>query len=169
MLVNDQEIWEQAVTAVRNSYNSLPPETMSDLNGLIEYVKRIKQNLVELVTSTGSSNICRNCGGECCKYGKFHVTVLDVIACLKSAHELVIPDFSNNPYCPYSDISGCTMAAAYRPMTCVVFNCQQVEDQLSPAQIEMMRGYEQELRDAIGRAVIVSGLRLDRALMLSCN
>jgi hypothetical protein len=92
-----------------------------------------------------------------------------MMAYLKSGAKPVRPDFSTNPACPYSDDSGCTMAPCHRPMTCVVFNCQQVEDRLTPTQQKTFHGYEQELRNTIARAGAVTGMRLDRALLLSCN
>ncbi len=166
--VKDQALWEQALAATRNIYARLPPGCATELDGLIEEIMRLKQNLVELVIAAGSANICQACGGECCRYGRYHVSVLDIMAYLKSGAEPLTPDFSANPACPYSNLMGCTMAARFRPMTCVVFNCQQVEDLLSPLQMQIARGYEQELRDAIGRAGQISGQRLDRALLLSC-
>jgi hypothetical protein len=167
--VNDQAAWEQAVASVGSMYVGLPPATAAELNRLIEEIMRLKQMLVELVLAAGSADVCRTCGGECCRYGKYHVSVLDMMAYLKSAAKPVSPDFSINPACPYSDDSGCTMAARYRPLTCVIFNCQQVEDQLTTAQLETFHGFEQELRNTIARAGTITGMRLDRALLLSCN
>jgi hypothetical protein len=169
MSVNDQASWDQAVDTACKTYSSLTPDSGSELNGLIERIMQLKQNLVELVLSAGSADICRSCGGECCGHGKYHVSVLDIMAYLKIGTTPVVPDFSSDPYCPYSDVSGCTMAPCYRPLTCVVFNCQIVEDQLSPAQRETFRGYEQELRTAITRAGRINSMRLDRALLLSCS
>ena len=167
--MNDQAAWEQAIATAGRNYASLPQDVTAQLDALIEDIMRLKQNLVELVMSAGSEDICRTCGGECCRHGKYHVSVLDIMAYLKTGARQVLPDFSTNPACPYSDVSGCTMAPCYRPMTCVVFNCQLVEDQLASAERETLRGYEQELRNAITRAGHVTGMRLDRALLLSCS
>ena len=167
--MNDQTAWEQAVAGAKLSYTSLSPATAAELDGLIDDIMLLKQNLVELAMSAGSGEICRTCGGECCRYGKYHVSILDIMVYEKCAAEVVIPDFSTNPACPYSDVSGCTMASCYRPMTCVVFNCQLVEDQLTSAGRETLRGYEQELRSTITRAGHITGMRLDRALLLSCS
>jgi hypothetical protein len=169
MSVNDQASWDQAVDAVSKTFSSLSPESGSELNGLIDGIMQLKQNLVELVLSAGSADICRTCGGECCGHGKYHVSMLDIMAYEKNGTAPVVPDFSTDPYCPYSDASGCTMAPCYRPLTCVVFNCQLVEGQLTPAQQETFRGYEQELRAAVTRAGRITALRLDRALLLSCS
>ena len=167
--MDDQAAWEQAVAAARSSYATLSPATAAELDGLIEKIVQLKQKLVETVTAAGSSEICRNCGGECCRFGKFHVTVLDILAYLKNGVQVVIPDFSSNPACPYSNASGCSMSAGYRPMTCVVFNCQQVEEQLSSALQELLYICEQELRESITKGCHITGQRLDRALLLSGN
>lgn len=167
--VNDQAVWEQAVATASSSYTRLPTGIRAELDGVIAEVLLLKQQLVELVTSAGSVDICRTCGGECCRHGKYHVSVLDILAYLKNGSEPVIPDFSTNPACPYSAVSGCTMGPGYRPMTCVVFNCQKVEDQLTSAEQECFQGYEQKLRDAIKQTGHITGLRLGRPLLLSCS
>ena len=167
--MNDQAAWEQGLATAGSRYISLPPGIRTELDGLLEEIMQLKQNLVELVMSAGSEDICRTCGGACCRHGKYHVSVLDIMVYLKTGARQVIPDFSTNPACPYSDVSGCTMASCYRPMTCVVFNCQLVEDQITSAGRETLRGYEQELRSTITRAGHITGMRLDRALLLSCS
>lgn len=167
--MNDQAKWEQAVVAIGNRYAATPPDIAAELDRLIEQIMRLKQHLVELALSAGSADICRTCAGECCRFGKYHVSELDVMAYLKTGDALVAPDFSSHPYCPYSDASGCTMPPGYRPMTCVVFNCQQIEDQLTDSQKKNLHGCEQELRDAIARAGHITGMRLDRALLLGCS
>lgn len=167
--MNDQTAWKQAVVTTSEWYFGLPSGIRTELDGLLEEIMQLKQKLVDLVMFAGSSNICRACGGECCRYGKYHVSVLDIMTYLKTGAEQVTPDFSTTPACPYSDVSGCTMAPSYRPMTCVVFNCQQIEDHLAAAEHKILHGYEQELRDAILKAGHITGMRLDRALLLCCS
>jgi hypothetical protein len=165
--VNDQTAWEQAAAAAGEWYLGLPPAVRAELDGLIEEIMPLKQQLVDQVTSSGSSEVCRTCGGECCLLGKYHVSVLDLLAYRKNGAEPVIPDFSAGPACPYSDASGCTMPAAYRPVTCVIFNCQLIEDRLTTVDRETLHGYEKRLRDTVSRAGHTSGTRLDRPLLLS--
>lgn len=165
--MNDQLAWDKALAAARKSYSALEPATACALNNLIETIVHIKQQLVDLTTAAGSSQICRECRGECCRYGKYHVSVLDVLAYLKYSADLVVPDFAAHPDCPYSGIDGCTMPPGYRPMTCVVFNCQLVEDRLSTAEQETFRTQEQELRHAIRTAEQLTGMRLNRPFLLS--
>jgi hypothetical protein len=167
--VNDQAAWEQAITAARICYTGLPHQTAAQLNDLIDNIMLLKQKLVELATTAGSSQVCRECRGECCRYGKYHVTVLDLFAYLRCGTDQPQPNFGNHPDCPYADASGCIMAPGYRPMTCVVFNCQQIEERLSPSDVSLSYELEQKLREAIARASQISDMRLDRPLLLSGN
>lgn len=167
--MKDQAVWEQALSTAGNWYFGLPSSVRAELDELLEEIMQFKQQLVELVTSSGSAATCRTCGGECCLLGKYHVSVLDILAHLKTGVKPVIPVFSAGPACPYSDASGCLMPARYRPVTCVIFNCQQIEDRLTPADRETLQEYERRLRDTVSRAGQTCGTRLDRPLLLSCS
>jgi hypothetical protein len=167
--VSDQAAWEQAVATASEWYLSRPADAKAELDSLLEEIMQLKQNLVEQVTSSGSAAICRDCGGQCCLLGRYHVSVLDILAYRKTGLELVLPDFSTTPSCPYANASGCTMPAGYRPVTCVIFNCQLIEDRLTPDERESLHEYERKLRDSLKRAGCTSGTRLDRPLLLSCS
>jgi hypothetical protein len=165
--VNDYTKWEQAVTAASEWYSNLPAAIRSELDGLLEEIMQIKEQLVAQVTSSGSSAVCRECGGQCCLLGKYHVSVLDILAYRKTGFEPVRPDFSSSPSCPYSDASGCLMPPRYRPVTCVIFNCQQIEDRLSAAELDSLHERERRLRVTVARAGRVHESRTDRPLLLS--
>lgn len=165
--MNDQAAWKQAVVNASNWYAGLPAVTRTELDGLLDEIMRLKQRLVELVSAAGSAAICRECGGECCLLGKFHVSVLDILAYRKTGIEPVMANFSAAPSCPYSDASGCLMPPRYRPVTCVIFNCQQVEDRLTPVERENLYEHERRLRAIVSRAGQTCGTRLDRPLLLS--
>lgn len=167
--MNDQAAWERAIADAGSWYSSLPEQTVVQLNSLIDTITQLKQNLVELATMAGSAQICSSCGGECCLFGKYHVTVLDILAYLINGESPVVPDFSTHPACPYSHVAGCSMPSGYRPMTCAVFNCQQIEDRLSPEDLANMRGIEEKLRAAIADASRITGSSLGRAALLSAS
>lgn len=167
--MKDQAVWEQAVASASEWYVGQPPAIRIELDVLLEDIIRLKQELVGLATSAGSAEVCRACGGECCLLGKYHVSVLDILAYRKAGVDPPAPGFDNSPACPYSDASGCLMQPCFRPATCVIFNCQQVEDRLPPAGREQFQACENMLRDTITRAGRISGTRLDRPLLLSCS
>ena len=167
--MNDQAVWEQAIITTGSWYFGLPADKRAELDELLEEIMLLKQKLVELVTSSGSSTICRNCGGQCCLLGRYHVSVLDILAYRKTGVEPVIPDFTASPACPYSEVSGCLMASRYRPVTCVIFNCQPIEDQLTPTERDSLHEYESRLRATVARAGRIHNIRINRPLLLSCN
>jgi hypothetical protein len=88
------------------------------------------------------------------------------MAYMASATDLVVPDFSKTPCCPYSGPLGCMMAPQYRPMTCVVFNCELIEELLTTPGRDTLRTCEKELRDTISRANRLTAIRLDRPVLL---
>jgi len=166
--VNDQAVWEQALATTASWYCGLPAPIRLELDGLLEEIMHLKQLLVDLVTVAGSSAICRACGGECCNLGKYHLSVLDILAYRKTGLEPLVPDFSNAPACPYSNASGCLMTAPYRPLTCVIFNCLSIEERLTTAQRRSLDEYESALRATVVRAGRIHDIRIDRPLLLSC-
>ena len=167
--MNDQQRWDRAVKAADSDYEHLTPETRLQLDALLGQIMRFKEDLVERTRAAGSASICRTCAGQCCRNGKYHVSVLDLLAYRSSGTEPVVPDFSAHPACPYSGESGCRMPPRFRPMTCVVFNCEPVEERMDQDGRTALYAEEKLLRDAIVRANRVSGRRLDRALLLWCD
>jgi hypothetical protein len=165
--VNDQERWERACAAATTTYDALPPGDRAKLDALIDEIMQIKGTLVEVVTTAGSSTVCRDCGGQCCLLGRYHVSILDLLAYRKTGAEPVAPVFSGAPACPYSDSSGCLMPPVYRPVTCVIFNCQPIEDLLPAADRERLQRCENRLRAAVSEAGSICRLRLERPLLLS--
>lgn len=165
--MSDQAAWEQAVITASEWYFGLPSGIRAELDGLLEEIIQLKQQLVDQVTASGSSAVCRECGGQCCLLGRYHVSVLDILAYRKAGLEPVIPDFSTSPACPYSDVSGCLMPPGYRPVTCVIFNCQLIEDRLSANELDSLHDHERRLRSTVARAGRIHDIRTDRPLLLS--
>lgn len=167
--MDDTQRWKQAVAAEGDSYDRLPAGTRGELDEVLEQIMRFKEELVERTLLAGSASICRTCAGKCCLNGKYHVSVLDLLAYRASSTREVQPDFSAAPTCPYSGDSGCLMPPRFRPMTCVVFNCELVEEAMPEPERTALYECEGLLRDAIARANRIAGRRLDRALLFSCD
>lgn len=165
--MDDQRTWAQAVDTTSNYYEKLPTTIRAELDAAINEIMRLKEQLSVLTLSAGSAHICRTCGGMCCLNGKYHVSILDLLAYRKTSVEPVVPDFTVHPHCPYSGSSGCLMPPRFRPMTCVVFNCELIENQMKPGQCETLYNCEKQLRDSIRQACRITGRRLDRTLLLS--
>jgi hypothetical protein len=167
--VDDQQRWDQAVKAADSDYEGLDSATRAQLAVLIGQIMRLKEGLVDQVLAAGSASICRECAGQCCLNGKYHVSVLDLLAYRIEGAEPVVPDFTAVPACPYSGTAGCRMPPRFRPMTCVVFNCELVEERVGQDERAALCATENLLREAIAQANRVAGRRLDRALLLSCD
>lgn len=165
--MNDQAAWEKALTAARCIHTGLKPPVSAEFNILVDAIIEIKKQLVEHAAAAGSSQICRECRGECCRHGKYHVSILDILAYLRCGAEPVTPDFSTHPECPYANSAGCTMPPGFRPMTCVVFNCELVEEKFTAAERATFKVLEQKLRQTIRTAEQLTALRLSRPLLLS--
>jgi len=167
--VDDQQRWQRAGTAVCEKYEQLPDDTREGLAGLVKRIMLLKEELLDLSLAAGSGAICRTCGGACCRNGKYHVSLLDLLAYRISGAAAVVPDFGKAPHCPYGGTGGCLMPPRFRPLTCVIFNCDAVEEQMGEHDRERFRAAEQELRDTVKRAEALLGFRVGRALLLSCD
>lgn len=168
--MSDQQAWLQGVTDTLGWYERLDMTVREQLDDLIGQIRLAKQQLMQLVLLADGAVICRSCGGECCRYGKYHVTSLDLLALRQRGEGMIVPDFGIHPACPYADTLGCcSMAVEFRPLTCVIFNCEQLENRLSSLDQTQIRTLEQLLRSLISRAEQVSGIRLNRPALLSAE
>jgi len=163
----DQQKWLHSVAAAQKQYELLPAEVRCNLNNIIDEIMILKNSLLELTLAAGSADVCRDCGGKCCYNGKYHVSLLDLIACLRTSAEPPVPDFEISPLCPYGCSEGCLMKPGFRPVTCVIFNCEQVESLLKESELLRLRDLEIQLREKVIQAEKLIGIRLGRPLLLS--
>jgi hypothetical protein len=163
--MTDSETWHLAVTAVSVEFSRLPPEKKDSLCRLAEEAWHCKTALHAIVAAADCGSICADCGGECCRTGKYHFTVVDLIVYLSRGEDLFEPGF-NRPHCPYLGPEGCFMAPGNRPYTCVTFNCDRVMAFLDSAGEERLNGPERELRDIYGRFGILLGRRVMNGLVM---
>lgn len=167
--MDDQTRWAEATAAATRMYAGLAAETRSELDALLGQIMVLKEQLLAQTLAAGSDGLCRSCGGQCCLNGKYHFSVLDLLAHRLAAVEPMMPNFAAAPVCPYGGDAGCLMAPRLRPLTCVVFNCDAIEDRMPPDEVAALYGREQLLRETIARAGRLVGQRLERALLLSCD
>lgn len=167
--MEDQRKWIRAKEAAVTSYDRLPGATKARLDELLSRIMGLKQELFNISSAAGSARICRDCGGRCCLHGKYHVSVLDLLAYHSAGVAPVVPDFSTAPLCPYGGIEGCLMPPRFRSMTCLVFNCDLVERHMEEAGRARFLACEQELRGAVAMADDLLACRAGRALLLSCD
>ena len=166
-MTDDRTVWTQGVSSIRGWYLTLPEDRRQEFNGLIDIVMELRQQLVGTVAAGGSGRICSRCGGECCRYGRYHVTVLDIAAYIRCGIAPVDPNFSSRSACPYSDASGCLIPPGFRPVTCVIFNCELIHDRLTQDQESRLHSLEQHLREAVTTLCRTFGGFLNRPLLLN--
>jgi hypothetical protein len=163
--MTDITTWHLAVDAVTEEFSRLSPSEKEPFSRLAEEVWHCKTALHAIVASADCGSICAACGGECCRTGKYHFTLVDLLVYLSRGEELFEPGF-NRPLCPYLGPSGCIMAPGYRPYTCVTFNCDRVMVFLDPSDEERLARLERKLRDIYGRFEVLLGRRVLDGLLL---
>ncbi len=163
----DQQNWVYAVEAAKRKYEVLPAEVRCNLNIIVDEIMILKSCLLDLTLTAGSSDVCRDCGGKCCNNGKFHVSLLDLMAYLRTSAEPPAPDFEVSPLCPYGCSEGCLMKPGFRSVTCVIFNCEQVESLLKEPELLRLRDFEVRLKEKVIQAEHLLGFRVGRPLLLS--
>jgi hypothetical protein len=165
---DDQQTWQQGVLEYSRRYEQMADADRSELDHLINRIMQIKEKMVKMSDAAGGAAICHTCGGECCLLGKYHFSAFDLLGYRKSGLEPVNARFTPGKDCPYSGESGCLMPPRFRPMTCVIFNCQQIEDGMAIIERKVFYECEQELRAMISEASRITGYNLERPLLLSC-
>jgi len=163
----DKQNWSRAIEAARKQYDLLPADVRCNLNIIIDEIMTLKSSLLGLTLAAGSAEVCRACGGQCCNNGKFHVSLLDLMAYLHSSAEPPVPDFEISPLCPYGCSEGCMMSPGFRSVTCVIFNCEQVEELLMESEQLELRILEIQLKEKVLQAEKIMGFRVGRPLLLS--
>jgi hypothetical protein len=81
--------------------------------------------------------------------------------------EPVVPDFGKHPFCPYGAAEGCLMKPRFRSMTCLIFNCEQLEERMTEDDQQRFAEAERNLRGAVAQVEELLGYRASRALLLS--
>jgi hypothetical protein len=144
-IMTDRDTWDSATATVAEEFSRLPAGRRAAVEAAVAAIKACKSALHNVVDAVDAGVVCASCGGACCMSGKYHFTVVDLLAYLVDEKELFAPHFGRG-VCPYLDSRGCRMAPPYRPFTCVIFNCELVEGLLDLLQKKLLRDLESELR-----------------------
>lgn len=164
--VTDQKLWPAAVERVTAEYHALPQSLKHRLAELSAEIMTLKARHQASVSSAEADRLCSDCKGLCCRFGKHHFTVVDLIVYFSSNHELFNPYF-DNPVCPYHGGSGCLMESAFRPFNCVIFICEQLETGLEAHDREELAGIELQLRQIYGEFDQLLGNRFANGLLIT--
>lgn len=164
--MTDQEMWEGAVSTIREEYACLSNKEKNEVVAVADLIRRTKDEIYLLTEKKGASDICGKCGGACCATGKYHFTVVDLLVFLACDVELFSPSFDRG-FCPYLRGGACLMSPSFRPLTCIVFHCEPLECLLSHAELEHMYFLERRLREQYAHLEAFFGTRLTQGLLLN--
>lgn len=159
-------MWDQAVALVREEYAALSVEAKSEVRLVCAVIRSKKEELYSIAESSGASGLCALCGGACCCKGKYHFTVVDLLAYLSEDFTLFSPDFHGGQ-CPYLREGRCLMSPQLRPLTCIAFHCEPLETMMSCDEVGRVYSLERELREYYGRLEVFFGTRLSQGLILN--
>ena len=166
MIMTDRETWNLAVAAMAEEYERLSVTQRTAVAEVTEAVKTCKKALHLVIEAVAAADVCASCGGACCRTGKYHFTVVDLLVYLSDGRELFTPRFDQDA-CPYLGERSCLMEPASRPYNCVTFNCEGVEQLLEPRAKERLVRLEQELRAYYSRLEELCGNRFMGGLLMN--
>ena len=161
--MNDGQLWQAATAQVQKEYLSLPGLVRVELDETLKRVAELKNAIAALAAADAE---CEKCGGMCCRFGKHHFTVVDLLGYLHAKAELFSPDFANQ-ICPYHAGAGCLMPPEFRPYNCIIFICEEVECRLASDVLSRLRGMEISLKELYGRVEILLGNRFENGLLIT--
>lgn len=163
--MTDQEMWEDAVRLARADYEALSGSVKDRVRRIGETIRQTKREIFSLANKSVIDKTCADCGGLCCKTGKYHFSVVDLLMYLSTGMELFRPVFRETP-CPYLGAAGCFMEPAYRPYTCITFHCERIESQLASTDLERISVLESSLRASCRELEGLFGQRMTQGLLL---
>ena len=163
--MNLEKQWEDGMERVSAELSSLPEPQAEMLSSLCRSMMDVKLALHALTGRVDPASHCAGCGGACCVAGKYHFSRVDLLAYLVTGEPLFEPLFDNG-LCPYLAQGGCLMPPAYRPFNCITFNCELIEDLLSPDEVSRFYAMERGLRESYAAIrALFPEKRMDGALL----
>jgi hypothetical protein len=139
------KFWQEVVSRVAEEWEGLPyPEQVWATEHTLRIVN-LQERLHQLFLDVGGAGICSDCNGDCCGHGKFHPTLVNLLACLITEQPFPEPEFDQ--YCPYLGVSGCQFPPGLRPYNCISFICEQIENRLDPDKVGEFYQLEKEIRE----------------------
>lgn len=138
--------WQERVDAVTAAFSLLPETDLLRLGLLSRAMVAHKEAMQELVARVDAASHCALCGGACCVRGRYHFSAVDLLVYLATGKPLFTPRFDNG-LCPFLGDAACLIPAGYRPFTCITFNCDVIEDQLTRDEVSRFYQMEKELQE----------------------
>jgi len=164
--VTDQQLWSAAVERAKTDYHALPQALKLKLAELSAEIMNLKARHQAAVATAAANEACAACKGLCCKFGKHHFTVVDLLVYLSTDRELFNPSF-HNPVCPYHSGCECLMDPSLRPFNCIIFICEKLETGLEKQICIELEEIEASLRRIYGEFDGLLGNRFANGLLIT--
>jgi hypothetical protein len=160
-------LWRRGVALLTREFSLLSAERREELGQLLADVGNIKEELCHLSDAAQGAAICAACGGACCRAGRYHVTLLDLLAFLAAGETTVEPEFAPGA-CPFLGCEGCRIVPRRRrPFTCVIFICDLIDERLGADETSRFSQREHDLRLLLNRAGMRFGRNLTESLLIA--
>lgn len=159
--MNDSEAWHRGVERVAAAFGKLPPASRQAIGKIAAAMVADKERMHSLLSGPQGESTCGDCGGACCRSGKYHVSVADVLVYHALERSLFLPDFHSGG-CPFLAPDGCVMPPGFRPFSCITFACDALEDEVGEQRADEARQCESALRAhyrAIGGIIASDGMK----------
>lgn len=141
----DDQLLQHGLGYVDQLLGGLEPEVRVQLQRIVQDCFLQKNQYAAVVGAVGASALCRTCRGQCCMNGKYRLTLFDALM-FRLHDQPLRADFTHKPLCPFGTSSGCLMEPAFRPLDCILFICETVDDVLSEDQRAALAVLEERLR-----------------------
>ncbi|HEY5974175.1 MAG TPA: hypothetical protein VIU41_05475 [Geobacteraceae bacterium] len=164
--MTDQELWSRGVAALQAEFSRLTAESTARLATLAVELRATRRDLFAISAAAQGEALCADCGGVCCGRGKYHLTTTDLLVWLAAGQPLFTPVFTA-PLCPYLGDGNCMMTPEFRPLTCIIFNCEAVDGRLSLEAAAQFRAGEDALREHYREMDRLFGRRLGGSFLLA--
>jgi len=164
--LTDQESWADALRVVRQEYGELRGDVRTALAEMTDELRREKREMHSLTADMGAERLCAACRGACCRTGKYHFSVVDLLVFLSGGEEIVKPSFQAG-CCPFMGTEGCQMDPSLRPFPCITFCCEELHALMAPAVAHQLAVLEKAVRACYHRIEGLFGKPLMKSLLIA--
>lgn len=140
----DHDLWQRLAAATAAELAALPQAERTRLAADLAAIASLQEELQALFLVADGATTCAICRDSCCSRGKYHLTLVNLLAYLSAGETFPPPDFSCT--CPMLGDAGCRLPPQRRPFTCITFVCSAVEDRLNDGERQRFYVVERELR-----------------------
>lgn len=163
--MDDQQLWHSGMARLGELLAALPQETQRMVSLLLDEYGQLKEAIARITSEVDAAALCRQCAGQCCMNGKYRFNVLDACSCV-AAGISVAASFAQKPLCPYGADTGCLLEARYRPLDCILFVCDDIDQALTSHARQHLDVEEQRLRSCLAELAQLLGEPLATPLLL---